>query len=103
MFGSINAIPGEWAEFWKLSGQGFLLMNKTAEAEKALVRALGRASRPDPELRYYLGLVRLRQGESDDAFYEAEQVLRIKPRFAPARRLLSDAALVQLEYMLAGP
>jgi len=101
MLRSINVSHQESAEFWKLSGQVFLLMNKTAEAEKALLRALGRASRPDPELRYYLGLVRLRQGESEDAIYEAEQALRINPRFAPARRLLSDAALVQRDYRRA--
>src|SRR5262249_10956906 len=41
MLRSIDAISRESAEFWKLSGQFFLLMNRTAEAEKALLRAIG--------------------------------------------------------------
>src|SRR5262249_49943508 len=91
MLHSIDADHCDPGEFWKLSGQSFLLMKKTAEAENALMKAIGHAPRPDPELRYYLGLVKLRQGESEAAIYEAEQALRIRPRFAPARLLLSDA------------
>src|SRR5262245_34744926 len=101
MLRSINVIPQESTEFWKLSEQMFLLMNKNAEAEKTLLQALNQATRPDPELRYYLDLVRLRQGESEDAIYEAEQALKINPRFALARRLLSNATLVQRDYKRA--
>jgi TonB family protein len=98
---SIDARRRESAEFWKLSGQVFLLINKTAEAEKALLKAIGHTPRPDPEARYYLGLVKLRQGENEEAIHEAEQALRTSPRFALARRLISDAALVRGDYRLA--
>jgi TonB family protein len=101
MLRSVGAPYRLTSEFWKLSGQVFLQMNKTAEAEKALVKALSLSSRSDPELHYFLGLLRLRQGESADAVYEAELALKIQPRFLPARRLLSDAALVRCDYRRA--
>ena len=101
MLRSIGATRRESAEFWKLSGQCFLKMNKTAEAEEALLKAIGLAPRPDHELRYLLGMVRLRQGESEDAIYEAEQALKIRSRFTLAHRLISDAALARHDYQRA--
>jgi TonB family protein len=76
-------------------------MNRTAEAERALMKAFSLTPRPDPGLRYLLGMVRLRQGEGIDAIYEAEQALKIQSRYVLARRLLSDAALMQRDYRRA--
>ncbi len=103
-FEMLRSIPSpyrESAEFWKLSGQVFLQMNKTDEAERALVKALSLTTRNDPELRYFLGLLRLRQGETADAIYEAELALKIESRFTLARRLLSDAALIRRDFRRA--
>jgi TonB family protein len=101
MLRSIGSPYRESADFWKLSGQVFLQMNRTAESEKALMKAFSMTSESDPELRYLFGMLRMRQGEYDDALYEAEQALKIQPRYVLARRLISDAALIQRDYRRA--
>ncbi|MGH9754225.1 MAG: TonB family protein, partial [Blastocatellia bacterium] len=60
--------------------------------------AIGSSKRPDYELHYLLGLVNLRQGAAEDAIAEATRAMALKPRFAPARKLLSDAYLMKKDY-----
>jgi TonB family protein len=82
------------AQVQKLLGYAYFQMNRLDAAEEILKYAISLAARPDPELHYHLGLVRLRQGDTQSAIREAKRVLVNAPHFTPARKLLSDAYLV---------
>jgi TonB family protein len=82
------------AQVQKLFGQAFYQMNKLGEAERALEYAIRLASRPDHELHYALGLVKLRQQDAPRALQEGQRALAVNPRFARAHKLLSDAYLI---------
>jgi TonB family protein len=86
------------AEVHKLLGKAHYEMNRLREAARNLQYAIGFSRRPDYELHYLLGLVMLRQGDGEGAIAEARRAVTLKPRFAPARKLLSDAYLMKKDY-----
>jgi TonB family protein len=86
------------AEVHKLLGKAHYEMNKLREAARNFHYAIGYSKRPDYELHYLLGLVMLRQGDGKGAIDEATRAVALKPRFAPARKLLSDAYLMKKDY-----
>jgi TonB family protein len=86
------------AEVHKLLGRANYEMNRLREAARNLNYAIGFSKRPDYELHYLLGLVMLRQGDAQGAIAEATRAAALKPRFAPARKLLSDAYLMKKDY-----
>lgn len=85
-------------EIHKLLGKAHYEINKLREAARNLYYAIGSSKRPDYELHYLLGLVKLRQGAAEDAIAEATRAVALNPRFAPARKLLSDAYLIKKDY-----
>lgn len=85
----------------KLFGWAYYRMNRLNDAEETLQAALSTASRPDAEIHYLLGLIRLRQADSADAMSQAKQSLAVRPRYPPAYRLLSDTYLLQGKERLA--
>jgi TonB family protein len=85
-------------EVHKLLAKAHYETNKLFEASRNLYYAISYAKRPDYELHYLLALVKLRQGDADFAIDEATRTLELKPRFAPARKLLSDAYLMNEDY-----
>ena len=85
-------------EVHKLLGRAHYEMNKLREAARNLHYAIGFSKRPDYELHYLLGLVMIRQGDAEGAIDEATRAAALKPRFAPARKLLSDAYLMKKDY-----
>ncbi|MCI0387216.1 MAG: TonB family protein [Acidobacteria bacterium] len=89
----VDALERGKVSYHKLLGKACYQSNKLREAERSLSYAIAEASHPDPELHYYLGLVELRRGNATNAIREAKRALEIAPRFAPARKLLSDAYL----------
>jgi TonB family protein len=86
------------AEVHKLLGGAHYEMNRLREAARNLHYAIGYSKRPDYELHYLLGLVMLRQGDAQGAIDEATRAAALKPRFAPALKLLSDAYLMKKDY-----
>jgi TonB family protein len=86
-------------EVHKLLGQAYYEMNRLREASRNLQYAIGSSKRPDYELHYLLGLVKHRQGDAQLAIDEAARAVALKPRFAPARKLLSDAYLMKKDYL----
>jgi TonB family protein len=86
------------AEVQKLLGRANYEMNRLGEASRNFHYAIGFSKRPDYELHYLLGLVMLRQGDAQGAIAEATRAAALKPRFAPARKLLSDAYLMKKDY-----
>jgi len=86
------------AEVHKLLGRAYYEMNRLREAARNFQYAIGFSKRPDYELHYLLGLVMLRQGAAEGAIDEAKRAVALKPRFAPARKLLSDAYLMKKDY-----
>jgi tetratricopeptide (TPR) repeat protein len=94
----IEPPEGGAAEVHKLLGKAHYEMNKLREAARSLHYAIGYSKRPDHELHYLLGLVMLRQGDGNGAIDEATRAVALKPRFAPARKLLSDAYLMKKDY-----
>ncbi len=86
------------AEVRKLLGRAYYEMNRLREAARNLQHAIGSSKRPDYELHYMLGLVKLRQGDAEGAIDEATRAAALKPRFVPARKLLSDAYLMKKDY-----
>ncbi|MCI0337908.1 MAG: TonB family protein [Acidobacteria bacterium] len=86
------------AEVHKLLGRAYYQMNRLREAARNLHYAIRSSKRPDYELHYLLGLVMLRQGDAEGAIVEATRAAALKPRFAPARKLLSDAYLMKKDY-----
>lgn len=87
-----------FAEVHKLLGKAYYETNKLREATRNLYLAINSARRPDYELHYLLGLVQLRQNDADGAINEATRATALKPRFAPAQKLLSDAYLVKRDF-----
>src|SRR5262245_44362693 len=86
------------AEVHKLLGKAHYGMNKLLEAARNFNYAIGFSKRRNYELHYLLGLVMLRQGDGEGAVVEATKAAALKPRFAPARKLLSDAYLLKKNY-----
>jgi TonB family protein len=86
------------AEVHKLMGRAYYEMNKLREAARNFHYAIGFSKRPDYELHYLLGLVMLRQGAAAAAIDGATRAAALKPRFAPARKLLNDAYLMKKDY-----
>lgn len=86
------------AEVHKLMGRAYYEMNRLREAARNFQYAIGFSKRPDYELHYLLGLVMVRQGDAEGAINEAKRVEALKPRFARARKLLSDAYLMKKDY-----
>jgi tetratricopeptide (TPR) repeat protein len=86
------------AEVHKLLGKAHYEMNRLREAARNLNYAIGFSKRPDYEVHYWLGLVLLRQGDGEGAVIEAKKAAALKPRFAPARKLLSDAHFLKKDY-----
>ena len=86
------------AQVHKLLGRAYYEMNRLREAARNFQYAIGFSKRPDYELHYLLGLVMLRQGATEAAIDEATRAVALKPRFAPARKLLSDAYLMNKDY-----
>ena len=86
------------AEVQKLLGKANYEMNRLREAARNLHYAIGFSKRPDYELYYLLGLVMLRQGDAQGAIAEATRAAALKPRFAPARKLLSDVYMMKKDY-----
>jgi tetratricopeptide (TPR) repeat protein len=89
-------------EVHKLMARANYEMNRLSEATRNLYYAIGSSKRPDYELHYLMGLVKLRQGEPEFAINQATRALKLKPRFAPARKLLSDAYLMKGDYRQSG-
>ena len=87
------------AEVHKLLGKAHYEMNRLRDAVRNLHYAIGYSKSPDYELHYLLGLVMLRQGDGEGAIDEATRAVALKPRFAPARKLLSDAYLMRKDYV----
>ena len=85
----------------KLFGFAYYRMNRLNAAEETLEAALSAAARPDAEMHYLLGLVRLRQNDTAEAIHQAKLALAINRRYASASRLLSDAYLLQGKDALA--
>jgi TonB family protein len=94
----IEPPDGGAAEIHKLLGKAHYEMNRLREAARNLHYAIGFSRHPDYELHYLLGLVMLRQGDGEGAIAEATRAVALKPRFAPARKLLSDAYLMKKDY-----
>lgn len=86
------------AEVHKLLGRAYYEINKLREATRNLNYAIGFSKRPDHELHYLLGVVKLREGDAENAIGEARRAAALKPRFAPAQKLLSDAYLLKGDY-----
>src|SRR5215510_1204485 len=86
------------AEVYKLLGRAYYEINRLREAARNFQYAIGFSKRPDYELHYWLGLVMLRQGATEGAIDEAKMAVALKPCFAPARKLLSDAYLMKKDY-----
>ncbi|MBL8206227.1 MAG: tetratricopeptide repeat protein, partial [Blastocatellia bacterium] len=85
----------------KLFGWAYYRLNWVNDAEE-VVQASGQAAgRPDAEVHCLLGLIRLRQQDATDAMRQAERALAIRPHYALAYRLLSDAYLLQGKEKLA--
>lgn len=94
--------PGrDTAEVQKLLGRAYYGMNKLREASQKLSYATELSKRPDYELHYLLGLVKLRQEDARSAILEARAAVALKPSSAPAHRLLSDAYLMKKDYKQA--
>ncbi len=94
----IEPSESEAAEVHKLIGRAYYEMNRLREAARNFQYAIGFSKRPDYELHYLLGMVMLRQGDGNRAIDEATRAVGLKPRFAPARKLLSDAYLMKKDY-----
>jgi TonB family protein len=94
MLRGVDAIERGKVSYQKLLGKAYYQANKLREASSSLNYAIAEASRPDPELHYYHGLVELRWGNSRNAIRDARRALAISPRYRPARKLLSDAYLM---------
>jgi len=88
-------------EVQKLLGKAYCEMNKLQQANRSLAYAISLSKRPDYELHYLLGLVKLRQGDAQGAVDEAKIVATLKPRFALAQKLLGDACLMKQDYKQA--
>ncbi len=88
-------------EVQQLLGTAYYEMNKLAEARKRFAYAIALSKRPNYELHYLLGLVKLRQGIAGGAINEAKKAMTLKSRFAPAQKLLSDAYLMKSDYAQA--
>jgi TonB family protein len=86
------------AEVHKLLGKAYYEMNRLGEAARNFHYAIAFSKRPDYELHYLLGLVMLRQLDPEGAIDEATRAAALKSRFAPARKLLSDAYLMKRDY-----
>jgi TonB family protein len=93
MLRGVDALERGKVYYHKMLGQAYYLSNRLREASQSLNYAIAEASRPDPELHYYLGMVELRRGNAPTAIREAKRALELSPRYAPARKLLSDAYL----------
>jgi len=85
-------------EVQKLLGKAYCEINKLQHASRHLTHAISLSKRPDYELHYLLGLVKLRQGDARGAVDEAKIVATLKPRFALAQKLLGDACLMRQDY-----
>src|SRR5262245_45126500 len=94
MLRGVDAIERGKVSYQKLLGKAYYQANKLREAGLSLNYAIAEASRPDPELYYYHGLVELRRGNTRSAIRDARRSLSISPRYRPARKLLSDAYLM---------
>jgi TonB family protein len=101
MLRGVDALERGKVSYQKMLGQAYYHSNRLREASHSLRYALAEASREDPELHYYLGLVELRRGYAERAISEAKRTLELAPRYAPARKLLSDAYLNNRETALA--
>src|SRR5262245_26190644 len=94
MLRGVDAIERGKVSYQKLLGKAYYQANKLREASISLNYAIAEASRPDPELYYYHGLVELRRGNTRNAIHDARRSLSISRRYPPARKLLSDAYLM---------
>ena len=94
MLRGVDAIERGKVSYQKLLGKAYYQANKLREASISLNYAIAEASRPDPELYYYHGLVELRRGNTRNAISDARRAISIAPRYRPARKLLSDAYLM---------
>jgi TonB family protein len=81
-------------EVQKLLGKAYYEMNKLGEASQKLNYAIVLSKRPNYELHYTLSLVKLRQGDGRTAISEAKRAVALRPGFAPAQKVLSDAYLM---------
>lgn len=97
----IESPDRDTAEVQKLLGKAYYGMNKLREASQKLRYASDISKRPDYELHYLLGLVKLRQEDAQSAILEAQTAVALKPRSAPAHKLLSDAYLMKKDYKQA--
>ncbi|HKX26419.1 MAG TPA: TonB family protein [Blastocatellia bacterium] len=98
---TLNAIdPVRWetARVQKLLGKAYYEMNQLKLAGRRLDQAIARSKRPDYELHYFLGLVKLRQGDAAAAVREEKRAAELNPGFAPAQKALSDSYLMEGEY-----
>jgi len=93
MLRGVDALDRGKVHYQKMLGQAYFFSNRLREASQSLSYAIAESSRPDPELHYYLGMVELRRGNVRKAISEAKRTLELSPRYAPARKLLSDAYL----------
>jgi TonB family protein len=93
MLRGVDALERGKVPYHKMLGQAYYFSNRLREASQSLSYAIAEASRPDPELHYYLGLVELRRGNATKAIREAKRALELSPRYLPAHKLLSDAYL----------
>jgi TonB family protein len=101
MLRGVDALERGKVPYHKMLGQAYYFSNRLREASQSLSYAIAEASRPDPELHYYLGLVELRRGNAAKAIREAKRALKISARYAPAHKLLSDAYLNNKETVQA--
>jgi TonB family protein len=99
-FATLRAVDfAQWhtAQVQKLFGQAFYQMNRLSEADHALQYAVSLTLRPDHELHYMLGLVKLRQNDTQGAIRQARMALALNSRYGLAHKLLSDAYLLERE------
>lgn len=94
----IESPARDTAEVQKLLGKAYCEMNKLQQASRHITYAISLSKRSDYELHYLLGLVKLRQGDAQGAIDDAKIVATLKPRFALAQKLLSDACLMKRDY-----
>lgn len=101
MLRGVDAVERGKVSYHKMLGQAYYHSNRLREASQSLSYAIAEATREDPELHYYLGLVELRRGNTRQAISEARLTLELAPRYWAARKLLSDAYLNNKDTALA--
>ena len=91
----IDSIERGKVAYHRLLGQANYQINKVREAEESFRYVIAESRHPDPEMHHHLGLTLFRHGDARGAIREAKRALAVSHDYAPARKLLSDAYLLE--------